>query len=244
MVVAFVPPRDRLRGVPQPRAARPVHRPRARCRTSPSQLPLLDDPRRPLPDGLAASAASRRSRRPCATPACSGRCSCSRRRWSSPTSARDHGGGPVFDPVVKFVNRYRARPTAPGGADLHELRDVRAADHPEPLDGPGVPRGGHDGELRRGARRPQLGELARPAARRACPGCSPAPRSSCTSKRHSPTEEVDREGHRALVLRPDAAARSPWPAGATTACPCCSSRPPAVTPRRSSATSSSGTSRR
>jgi len=23
----------------------------------------------------------------------------------------DHGGGPVFDPVVKFVNRYRARPT-------------------------------------------------------------------------------------------------------------------------------------
>ena len=25
--------------------------------------------------------------------------------------AADHGGGPVFDPVVKFVNRYRARPT-------------------------------------------------------------------------------------------------------------------------------------
>ena len=25
----------------------------------------------------------------------------------------DHGGGPYFDPVVKFVNRYRARPTAP-----------------------------------------------------------------------------------------------------------------------------------
>jgi hypothetical protein len=22
----------------------------------------------------------------------------------------DHGGGPAFDPVVKFVNRYRARP--------------------------------------------------------------------------------------------------------------------------------------
>jgi enterochelin esterase-like enzyme len=22
----------------------------------------------------------------------------------------DHGGGPVFDPVVRFVNRYRARP--------------------------------------------------------------------------------------------------------------------------------------
>ena len=25
-------------------------------------------------------------------------------------AAADHGGGPVFDPVVKFVNRYRARP--------------------------------------------------------------------------------------------------------------------------------------
>ena len=24
--------------------------------------------------------------------------------------ATDHGGGPAFDPVVKFVNRYRARP--------------------------------------------------------------------------------------------------------------------------------------
>ena len=23
----------------------------------------------------------------------------------------DHGGGPVFDPVVKFVNQYRSRPT-------------------------------------------------------------------------------------------------------------------------------------
>jgi enterochelin esterase-like enzyme len=25
--------------------------------------------------------------------------------------SEDHGGGPVFDPVVKFVNKYRARPT-------------------------------------------------------------------------------------------------------------------------------------
>jgi enterochelin esterase family protein len=25
----------------------------------------------------------------------------------------DHGGGPNFDPVVKFVNRYRAKPTRP-----------------------------------------------------------------------------------------------------------------------------------
>ncbi|MEI2777921.1 MAG: alpha/beta hydrolase-fold protein [Tetrasphaera sp.] len=26
---------------------------------------------------------------------------------------QDHGGGPYFDPVVKFVNKYRARPTRP-----------------------------------------------------------------------------------------------------------------------------------
>jgi enterochelin esterase-like enzyme len=24
---------------------------------------------------------------------------------------QDHGGGPYFDPVVKFVNKYRAKPT-------------------------------------------------------------------------------------------------------------------------------------
>ena len=44
----------------------------------------------------------------------------------------DHGGGPAFDPVVKFVNRYRAKPTAPVERHLHELRHVRAADRPQP----------------------------------------------------------------------------------------------------------------
>ena len=51
----------------------------------------------------------------------------------------DHGGGPVFDPVVKFVNALPRQAQAGRGADLHDLRDVRAADHPEPLDGHDVP---------------------------------------------------------------------------------------------------------
>ena len=34
------------------------------------------------------------------------------------------GGGPAFDPVVKFVNAYRARPRRIVGADLHDLRNV------------------------------------------------------------------------------------------------------------------------
>ena len=41
----------------------------------------------------------------------------------------DHGGGPVFDPVVKFVNRYRRG--RPGRRpDLHLLRGLRAAHLP------------------------------------------------------------------------------------------------------------------
>ena len=42
----------------------------------------------------------------------------SRRRWSSPTSAQDHGGGPVFDPVVKFVNALPRPAAADRGPDL------------------------------------------------------------------------------------------------------------------------------
>ena len=35
---------------------------------------------------------------------------CSPARSSSPISVIDHGGGPPFDPVVRFVNRYRSAP--------------------------------------------------------------------------------------------------------------------------------------
>ncbi len=78
----------------------------------------------------------------------------------------DHGGGPPFEPVVRFINRYRGRPAADRRPDVHQLRHLRAADRAEPVHGPGV-RGRRDGRpLRRGARRAQLGELARPAAGR------------------------------------------------------------------------------
>ena len=112
MVVAFVPPRDRLKEYPN-------HAPHARfiARELVPRLgggvPAASTLPRGAASWAAASAASPRCRRPCATRACSARCCCSRRRWSSPTSAIEHGGGPDFDPVVKFVNRYRARPTRP-----------------------------------------------------------------------------------------------------------------------------------
>ena len=50
-------------------------------------------------------------------------------------AAADHGGGPVFDPVVRFVNRYRARPRRVADRHVRQLRRLRAADHAQPLDG-------------------------------------------------------------------------------------------------------------
>ena len=44
----------------------------------------------------------------------------------------DHGGGPAFDPVVKFVNRYRARPRRVAGPTFRQLWLLRAVDHSEP----------------------------------------------------------------------------------------------------------------
>ena len=80
---------------------------------------------------------------------------------------QDHGGGPVFDPVVKFVNRYRARPRRIVD------RIYLTCGMYEPLITPNrsmvtmFREAGMEVQVRRGARRPQLGELARPAARRA-----------------------------------------------------------------------------
>ena len=48
------------------------------------------------------------------------------------------------------------------------------------------------------------------------------------------------EGGRALATPTGCSRTSPWPGGATSACRCWSSRPPAVTPRRSSGTSCVG----
>ena len=47
---------------------------------------------------------------------------------------RNHRG-PLFDPVVEFMNRFRAEPTAVSRARVRELRHVRVADLREPLAG-------------------------------------------------------------------------------------------------------------
>ena len=78
----------------------------------------------------------------------------------------DHGGGPVFDPVVRFVNAYRAAPRPVVDrvfvtCGVYEALIVRNRSMV-----PRVARGRDHRALRRGPRRPQLGELARPPARR------------------------------------------------------------------------------
>ena len=66
-------------------------------------------------------------------------------------------GGPVHQPLPG---------PAPGGRGqgVRQLRGVRAADRPEPLDGPCFHRDRHAGALRRVPGRALLGELARPPA--------------------------------------------------------------------------------
>ena len=66
-------------------------------------------------------------------------------------------GGAVRQPVPGRA--------APGRRpDVRQLRRLRAADRAEPVDGPGVRGRRDDRPLRRGPRRAQLGELARPTA--------------------------------------------------------------------------------
>ena len=48
---------------------------------------------------------------------------------------RNHRG-PLFDPVVEFVNQFRADPIAGQRARVRELRHLRVADLREPLAGP------------------------------------------------------------------------------------------------------------
>ena len=105
---------------------------------------------------------------------------------------QEHGGGPVFDPVVKFVNRYRARPRRIVD------RIYLTCGMYEPLITPNrsmvtvFREAGHGGEVRRGARRPQLGELARPAPRRARLAAS---RRAEVRLRVSPSEEESLMAH-------------------------------------------------
>ncbi len=93
MVVAFVPPRDRLKEYPN-------HAPHARFIAREllphlaGQLPLLD-----TPDGRCLMGSSFGGIASLSTavryPGSSGPCSCSRRRWSSPTSARSTAAAPT-----------------------------------------------------------------------------------------------------------------------------------------------------
>ena len=86
----------------------------------------------------------------------------------------EHGGGPVFDPVVRFTNRYRARPRAVAdrvfvSCGVYEPLIVRNRSMVPVLSGDR-----DAGPVRRVPRRAQLGELAGPAPGRADLGVSRA----------------------------------------------------------------------
>jgi len=110
-VVAFVPPRDRLKEYPN-------HAPHARFIAREllphlaGQLPLLD-----TPDGRCLMGSSFGGIASLSTavryPGVFGSLLLQSASLVFTDIGTEHGGGPYFDPVVKFVNRYRARPTRP-----------------------------------------------------------------------------------------------------------------------------------
>jgi enterochelin esterase family protein len=111
LVAAFVPPRDRLKEYPN-------YAPHARfiarelLPTLGERLPLLETPQgRCLMGssfgGIASLSTAVRY------PGVFGSLLLQSASLVFTDIGLDHGGGPAFDPVVKFVNRYRAKPTAP-----------------------------------------------------------------------------------------------------------------------------------
>ncbi|MGO4341965.1 alpha/beta hydrolase-fold protein [Pedococcus sp. 2YAF34] len=111
VVVAFVPPRDRLREYPN-------HAPHARFIARElvprlaERFSLVDDPQgRCLMGssfgGIASLSTAVRY------PGEFGSLLLQSASMVFTDIGSDHGGGPYFDPVVKFVNRYRARPSRP-----------------------------------------------------------------------------------------------------------------------------------
>ncbi len=111
MVVAFVPPGDRLKEYPN-------HAPHARFVVR-ELLPLLEE-RLPLigtPESRSLMGASFGGIAALSTavrhPGLFGSLLLQSASLVFTDIGFDHGGGPYFDPVVKFVNRYRARPTRP-----------------------------------------------------------------------------------------------------------------------------------
>lgn len=111
MVVAFVPPRDRLKEYPN-------HAPHARFIAREllphlaGQLPLLD-----TPDGRCLMGSSFGGIASLSTavryPGVFGSLLLQSASLVFTDIGTEHGGGPYFDPVVKFVNRYRGRPSRP-----------------------------------------------------------------------------------------------------------------------------------
>jgi len=111
VVVAFVPPRDRLKEYPN-------HAPHARFIARElvprlaERFSLVDDPQgRCLMGssfgGIASLSTAVRY------PGEFGSLLLQSASMVFTDIGSDHGGGPYFDPVVKFVNRYRAKPTRP-----------------------------------------------------------------------------------------------------------------------------------
>ncbi len=111
MVVAFVPPRDRLKEYPN-------HAPHARFVARElvprltEEFPLLD-----APEGRCLMGSSFGGIASLSTavryPGLFGSLLLQSASLVFTDIGFEHGGGPYFDPVVKFVNRYRARPTRP-----------------------------------------------------------------------------------------------------------------------------------
>jgi enterochelin esterase family protein len=110
-VVAFIPPRDRLREYPN-------YAPHARF-VARELVPMLAE-RFPLieaPEGRCLMGSSFGGIASLSTavryPGLFGSLLLQSASLVFTDIGSDHGGGPAFDPVVKFVNRYRAKPTRP-----------------------------------------------------------------------------------------------------------------------------------
>ncbi len=78
--------------------------------------------------------------------------------------------GPLFDRVVECMNRYREEPIAVSERVFVSCGVYESLIYENRSMVPLLDADGHAGPLRRGTRRPQLGELARPAARGAVLG--------------------------------------------------------------------------
>jgi hypothetical protein len=152
-------------GVRQRRAPRALPHRGARPRPR-GALPLYDRRRRAA-SWARASARSRPSPRPAATPASGGGCCCSRARFAFTDIGKRNRRGPLFDRVVEFVNAYRAQPKAVSERVFVSCGVYESLIYENRSMVPLLDRHGDGGALRRGARRPQLGKLARPPARRA-----------------------------------------------------------------------------